>query len=66
MPLVEFFAREADMPKIQAAELCHFLQERSILKSKLEPGKPSGTKGWWMSTVESTVESAVEDGISST
>eukprot|EP00434_Breviolum_minutum_P031624 symbB.v1.2.027960.t1/scaffold2908.1/size67487/3 len=27
MPLVEIFAKEADMPKIQAAELCHFLQE---------------------------------------
>ncbi|CAK9110791.1 unnamed protein product [Durusdinium trenchii] len=34
MPLVEVFAREEDMPKIKAAELCHFLQDHFAV----EPG----------------------------
>mmetsp|Transcript_36384 Transcript_36384/g.67745 ORF Transcript_36384/g.67745 Transcript_36384/m.67745 type:complete len:109 (-) Transcript_36384:50-376(-) len=34
MPLVEVFAREEHMPKIPAAEFCHFLQEHF----QVEPG----------------------------
>eukprot|EP00439_Symbiodinium_sp_Y106_P074950 s408_g14.t1 len=34
MPLVEVFAKEEMLPKIPAAEFCHFLQEHF----KVEPG----------------------------